>query len=78
MKNTQQNQDQAKTELLECRDKLDQLFFRIGFVSSGCAQSTDWIDEGAAGELCQTVNSIQTDLGEVIERLKIASKAILV
>jgi len=73
---TDKTPEEPQIELIHCVDKLDNLFYRIGFVSSACCQSSDWIDTGAATELCMTVNSIQAELGEVIKRLDIIRKAV--
>jgi len=67
-----ENKEKQQIELLHCVDKMDDLFYRIGFISSACAQSTDWIDAGAATELCLTVNNIQAELKAVTGRLEVA------
>jgi len=67
-----ENKGKQQLELQHCVDKMDDLFYRIGFISSACAQSTDWIDAGAATELCLTVNNIQAELKAVTDRLEVA------
>jgi len=63
-------------ELLHCIDVLDDLYYRIGFLTSAIAQSSDWIDEHAGNELCCTIGSIYKDMDTVLKRLNTTRKEV--
>jgi len=63
-------------ELLHCIDMLDDLYYRIGFLTSAIAQSSDWIDEHAGNELCCTIGSIYKDMDTVLKRLNTTRKEV--